>query len=140
MANRPPLPEVERRLEAVVAFQKLDEAEALAAANKRVANILAKSTHAATGPVDPDLLAEPEERTLHATLRDIAPASDAAFDAGDYAGSLRGLAALRAPVDAFFDKVMVNVDDARLRANRLALLATLHAAMNRVADLSKLAA
>ena len=60
--------------------------------------------------------------------------------AGDYTGSLQALAALKAPVDAFFDTVMVNAEDPRLRANRLGLLARLHAAMNRVADLSKLAA
>ena len=64
----------------------------------------------------------------------------AAFDAGDYTASLQALASLKAPVDAFFDAVMVNADDPALRRNRLALLATLHAAMNRVADLSRLAA
>jgi len=66
--------------------------------------------------------------------------SENAFKAGDYTGSLKSLAALREPVDAFFDSVMVNAEDEKLRANRLALLAQLHAAMNRVADLSKLAA
>ena len=69
----------------------------------------------------------------------VAPVSDAAFDAGDYSASLLALAALKAPVDAFFDGVMVNADDAALRANRLALLGTLHASMNRVADLARLA-
>jgi glycyl-tRNA synthetase beta chain len=69
----------------------------------------------------------------------VTPRADAAFDRGDFTLSLRELAALRQPVDAFFDQVMVNAEDARLRANRLALMATLHAAMNRVADLSKLA-
>ena len=67
------------------------------------------------------------------------PLAEAALAGRDYAGSLRALAALRAPVDAFFDSVMVNADDAALRANRLALLGRLHAAMNRVADLSRLA-
>ena len=67
------------------------------------------------------------------------PLADALFDKSEYAASLRELAVLKAPVDAFFDGVMVNADDAALRANRLALLASLHAAMNRVADLSKLA-
>jgi len=70
----------------------------------------------------------------------VAPRADAAFDAGDLAGALQALAALKAPVDAFFESVMVNADDLALRANRLALLARLHAAMNRVADLSRLAA
>ena len=68
------------------------------------------------------------------------PQAEAAFAAGDYTASLQALAALKAPVDAFFDGVMVNAEDAALRANRLALLGALHAAMNRVADLSKLAA
>jgi glycyl-tRNA synthetase beta chain len=66
--------------------------------------------------------------------------ADAAFAAGDFTGSLQALAALKAPVDAFFDAVMVNADDPALRANRLALLRALHGAMNRVADLSRLAA
>jgi glycyl-tRNA synthetase beta chain len=69
----------------------------------------------------------------------VQPLAHACFERGDYTASLREWAALKAPVDAFFDSVMVNVDDAALRANRLALLASLHAAMNRVADLSKLA-
>ena len=68
------------------------------------------------------------------------PVADRAFDHGDYARSLQALAALKAPVDAFFDAVMVNADDPALRANRLGLLATLHAAINRTADLSRLAA
>jgi glycyl-tRNA synthetase beta chain len=73
-------------------------------------------------------------------LSQIAPKADAAFAAGDYTASLQTLAALREPVDAFFDNVMVNAEDEKLRANRLALLAQLHQAMNRVADISKLAA
>jgi glycyl-tRNA synthetase beta chain len=70
----------------------------------------------------------------------VQPVADAAFARGDYTASLQALAALKAPVDAFFDGVMVNADDAALRNNRLALLGGLHAAMNRVADLSRLAA
>jgi glycyl-tRNA synthetase beta chain len=69
----------------------------------------------------------------------VAPRAEAAFAAGDHAASLQALAALKGPVDAFFDAVMVNADDTALRRNRLALLAQLHGAMNRVADLSKLA-
>ena len=137
------LGDVPRRLAAVRDFAALAEAPALAAANKRVANILKKSDEAgaagAPDPVDAALLAEPAERALHAALAEIAPRADAAFAAGDLTGSLRRLAALKAPVDAFFDGVMVNVDDAALRRNRLALLATLHGTMNRVADLSRLA-
>ena len=84
-------------------------------------------------------MVEPAEQVLHAALKTVRPIADALFDKGEYAASLRELAALKAPVDAFFDSVMVNADDAALRTNRLALLAALHAAMNRVADLSKLA-
>ncbi|MEO8316148.1 MAG: DALR anticodon-binding domain-containing protein, partial [Pseudomonadota bacterium] len=89
--------------------------------------------------VDAALLKEPAELALHRALKEIAPKADTAFAAGDYTASLRALAGLREPVDAFFDSVMVNAEDAALRANRLALLAQLHAAMNRVADISKLA-
>ncbi len=130
--------DIPRRLAAVRAFTSLPEAAALAAANKRVGNILKKSD-AAPSAVDAALLAEPAERELHAALAGAAPRADAAFAAGDYTASLQALAALKAPVDAFFDTVMVNAEDARLRANRLGLLAQLHAAMNRVADLSRLA-
>ena len=133
--------DIPRRLAAVRAFAALPEAPALAAANKRVANILKKSDgdrpHV---PVDVARLAEPAERALHAALGTLAPQAEAAWAAGDLAGALRTLAALKAPVDAFFDGVMVNVEDTALRANRLALLAELHRTMNRVADLSRLAA
>ena len=89
--------------------------------------------------VDAALLVEPAEAALAQALQAADPVSLAAFERGDYTASLQVLAALKAPVDAFFDTVMVNADDAALRANRLALLARLHAAMNRVADLSRLA-
>ncbi len=131
--------EIPARLAAVRAFAELPESEALAAANKRVGNILKKSEGGAAGAVDPDVLVEPAEQALHAALRQIAPQAAAAFAAGDYASSLRTLAGLKSAVDAFFDTVMVNADDPALRANRLALLAGLHGAMNRVADLSRLA-
>jgi glycyl-tRNA synthetase beta chain len=133
------LAEVEPRLLALRQFAALPEAAALAAANKRVGNILKKSTEPIGATVDPALLGEPAEAALDAALREVGPRAEAALAARDYAGSLRALAALRAPVDAFFESVMVNVDDAPLRANRLALLGRLHAAMNRVADLSRLA-
>jgi glycyl-tRNA synthetase beta chain len=133
--------EIPARLAAVRAFAALPEAPALAAANKRVGNILKKSDDAdGAAAVDPALFAEAAERALHAALADTAPRADAAFDRGDLTASLQALAALKTPVDAFFDAVMVNADDAALRRNRLALLAGLHAAMNRVADLSRLAA
>ena len=133
------LGEVPRRLAAVRAFAALPEAAPLAAANKRVGNILKKSAGAEAGAVNPALLVEPAEAGLHAALAAAAPAADAAFAAGDYTASLQALALLKAPVDAFFDAVMVNADDPALRQNRLALLGTLHAAMNRVADLARLA-
>jgi glycyl-tRNA synthetase beta chain len=133
--------ELPARLAALRRFAELPEAPALAAANKRVGNILRKSDAAAAhGGVQPALLHDEAETALHRALREVAPRADAAYDAGDLAGSLQALAALKGPVDTFFDRVMVNADDPALRANRLALLAELHAAMNRVADLSRLAA
>ncbi|MBB1163091.1 glycine--tRNA ligase subunit beta [Aquariibacter albus] len=134
------LAEVPRRLAAVRAFAALPEAAALAAANKRVGNILKKVEGGVEARIDPALLKEPAEAALAQALAQVQPAADAAFAAGDLTASLQALAALRAPVDAFFDGVMVNAEDPALRANRLGLLATLHAAMNRVADLARLAA
>ena len=129
------------RLDAVRAFAQLPEAPALAAANKRIGNILKKAE--AEGAVDAHvnaaLLQEPAEQALHDALLKVVPQADAQFDAGDYTGSLRTLSALRTPVDAFFDDVMVNADQMDVRLNRLGLLKTLHQAMNRVADLSRLA-
>lgn len=131
--------DVAQRLAAVRAFAALPEAESLAAANKRVGNILKKVEGEVAARVDAALLKEAAEATLNNALASVKPQADAAFERGDYAASLQALAALKAPVDAFFDGVMVNAEDAALRNNRLGLLATLHQAMNRVADLSKLA-
>lgn len=128
-----------QRLAAVRAFAALPEAGALAAANKRVGNILRKSDDAPEVAVDPARLVEPAEQALAAALDAVAPRAEAAFAAGDLTASLQVLAALKAPVDAFFDAVMVNAEDPALRANRLALLRALHRAMNRVADLARLA-
>jgi glycyl-tRNA synthetase beta chain len=133
------LSDVSARLAAVRAFASLPEAASLAAANKRVGNILKKVEGTVDANVDATLLKEPAEVALDVALSGVKPKADSAFASGDYTTSLRALAALRSPVDAFFDGVMVNVDDAALRNNRLGLLAALHAAMNRVADLSKLA-
>jgi glycyl-tRNA synthetase beta chain len=139
LALRPQrLGEVPRRLAAVRAFAALPEAPALAAANKRIGNILKKADRA-DAHVSEQLLKEDAEKALYAATRRIAPQASAQFESGDYTGSLQTLAALRAPVDAFFDDVMVNAEEADLRLNRLGLLATLHQAMNRVADLSRLA-
>jgi glycyl-tRNA synthetase beta chain len=132
------LGDIPKRLAAVRAFAALPEAASLAAANKRVGNILKKVEGTVAAQVDAALLKEAVEVALHAALGQAKPQADAAFERGDYTASLQALAALRGPVDAFFDDVMVNAEDAALRANRLGLLATLHQAMNRVADLSKL--
>lgn len=129
---------VPKRLAAVRAFAALPEAQSLAAANKRVGNIL-KKAKGVSASVDPALFEKEAERRLYAALSAIKPEADALFELGDYTASLAALAALKAPVDAFFDEVMVNVEDERLRTNRLGLLTLLHQAMNRVADLSRLA-
>jgi len=140
LALRPQrLGDVAKRLSAVRAFAALPEAPALAAANKRIGNILKKALE-----VDPHvselLLKEPAEMALYAAMKDVLPAANAQFDTGDYTASLQTLAALRTPVDAFFDGVMVNAEELDLRLNRQGLLKSLHHAMNRVADLSRLAA
>jgi glycyl-tRNA synthetase beta chain len=132
------LADVPKRLAAVRHFAALPESSALAAANKRVGNILKKSEDSAGG-IKPELLLEDAEKALYAALQSAAPVAEAAFEAGDYSQSLSALAVLKAPVDAFFEHVMVNADDPALKANRLSLLKLLHQAMNRVADLSKLA-
>jgi glycyl-tRNA synthetase beta chain len=134
------LVDVTDRLAAVRAFAALPEAAALAAANKRVGNILKKVEGALPTQVDAALLKEPAEAALFKALNEVEPQANAAFTAGHFADSLKALAALREPVDAFFESVMVNAEDAALRNNRLALLSRLHTAMNRVADLAKLAA
>jgi glycyl-tRNA synthetase beta chain len=134
------LGDVPKRLVAVRAFAALPEAASLAAANKRVSNILKKVEGALPTELKAELLVEAAEQALAAALCEVKPQADTLFDQHDYAGSLKALAALKTPVDAFFEDVMVNAEDAALRANRLALLGQLHAAMNRVADLARLAA
>ena len=139
LALRPQqLGDVSRRLAAVRAFAALPEAPALAAANKRIANILKKAPEV-DAHVSALLLKEPAEIALHAAMGLVLPEAHKQFEAGDYTASLQTLAALRAPVDAFFDGVMVNAEEMDLRLNRQGLLKSLHVAMNRVADLSKLA-
>ncbi len=134
------LGDVPKRLGAVRAFAALPESASLAAANKRVGNILKKVEGELPTEVKPALLTEAAEKALADALAGVKPQADALFEQHDYAGSLKALAALKAPVDAFFDDVMVNAEDPALRANRQALLKQLHEAMNRVADLSRLAA
>jgi len=139
-SNMPPLHEVVKRIRAVREFAQLPESPSLAAANKRVGNILKKAEGVVGKAADPARFVEAAETALFAALSEIAPRAAAAFVTGDYTASLQALAALKTPVDAFFDSVMVNADDPALKANRLALLNQLHQTMNRVADLSRLAA
>jgi glycyl-tRNA synthetase beta chain len=140
MALRPArLGQVNQCLSAVRAFAALPESPALAAANKRIGNILKKAGEV-DAHVNPALLHEDAEKGLYAVMQRLLPESEAQFKAGDYTASLQTLAALRAPVDAFFDDVMVNAEEMDLRLNRQGLLKSLHVAMNRVADLSRLAA
>jgi glycyl-tRNA synthetase beta chain len=130
--------EIPKRLAAVRAFAALPESPALAAANKRIGNILKKAGEV-DAHVNAALLQEDAEKNLYTAMQKVLPASTAQFEAGDYTASLQTLAALRGPVDAFFDGVMVNADEMDLRLNRQGLLKMLHVAMNRVADLSRLA-
>jgi glycyl-tRNA synthetase beta chain len=128
---------VPAQLAAVRVFMALPEAESLAAANKRIGNILKKADEVPQRYAQ-DLLVEPAERALGAAFRAVQPAAEAYFVSGDYTRMLTSLVPLKEPVDRFFEDVMVNVDDVALRSNRLGLLAVMHVTMNRVADLSKL--
>jgi len=140
MALRPArLGQIGQFLSAVRAFAALPESPALAAANKRIGNILKKAGEV-DAHVNTALLQEDAEKNLHAVMQKLLPESEAQFQSGDYTASLQTLAALRSPVDAFFDDVMVNAEEMDLRLNRQGLLKSLHVAMNRVADLSRLAA
>lgn len=134
------LREIPRRLAAVRAFTALPEATSLAAANKRVSNILKKSVFDAANGIDETYLQAPAEIALYRALSEIETGARHAFQNGDYVAALQILAALKEPVDNFFDQVMVNDENEELRRNRLALLAALQATMNRVADISRLAA
>ncbi|HET9736360.1 MAG TPA: glycine--tRNA ligase subunit beta [Burkholderiales bacterium] len=133
------LDQVPRQLEAVRAFAQLPEAPSLAAANKRIANIL-KQAGSVPAEFDAALFTEAEEKQLASAFTAVLPGFESAFKAGDYTGALKTLAALKAPVDAFFDKVLVMDKDERVRLNRVGFLGKLHATMNRIADLSRLAA
>jgi glycyl-tRNA synthetase beta chain len=134
------LDRTEQRLAALAEFRQLPQFEALAAANKRIANILRKSDAAAgdAAAVRTELLAEPAEAALHRALVHARPAVDRSLQQLDFTGALEALAALREPVDAFFEAVMVNAPEPQLRSNRLALLRDLRQLMNLVADLSRL--
>ncbi len=141
LLRRPTRPaDFDLRIKAVAHFRQLPEAEALAAANKRIGNILRKSKEALPAQVDAGLLLEPSERALAERIAELEPAIRPLLAEGRYAGVLQQLAALREPVDRFFDDVMVMCDDDRLRRNRLALLSSLSALFLNVADLSRLQA
>ncbi len=120
------------------AFEALPEAAALAAANKRIVNILRKSGAEAAPAVDRARLAQGAENDLHLAFQRLEPAVRELCSAGDYTAALRALASAKPVVDRYFDEVMVMADDPAVRANRLALLAGVEGTMNRVADLSKL--
>ncbi|UCE31618.1 MAG: glycine--tRNA ligase subunit beta [Burkholderiales bacterium] len=133
------LDRVPARLDAVRRFRALPEAASLAAANKRIGNIL-KKTEIPERPIDVELLSEHAEKVLYQAMHTVGAAARHELAELRYTEALRALAALRDPVDTFFDHVMVMAEDVRVRTNRLAMLGELHALMNRVADLSKLAA
>ena len=139
LSLQPPLAEVVARVRAVETFRKLPESESLAAANKRIRNILQKSPAASGRAFSEKLLAEPAERNLLATFQSVDAKAQSELREGRFGDALSLLAALKSPVDIFFDRVMVNVEDEAVRNNRLMLLERLNAALNRVADISKLA-
>jgi glycyl-tRNA synthetase beta chain len=134
----PPLHQVAERVRAVVAFVKQPQAASLAAANKRIGNLL-KKADSEIGQVQAALLTEPAEQTLAQTIAALSPQAQAQRQAGDFAACLSTLALAREPVDTFFNNIMVMAEDPSVRANRLALLAQLHGLMNQVADISRLA-
>jgi glycyl-tRNA synthetase beta chain len=134
------LDDIVARLDAVREFAALPEASALAAANKRISNILRKSEQGAPASVNTGLLVEAAEQALYAQIAQVTPRVQRTLAGRNYTEALTALAALRESVDTFFNDVMVNAEDPALRNNRLALLNALHQQMNCVADISKLAA
>ena len=128
----------DKRIKAVTAFRELAEAESLAAANKRVGNILKKSAADDTATVDESLLSEDAEKKLYETLSSLRQTVEPMFDSGDYETALSKLSSLRDPVDAFFDSVMVMADDEAVKNNRIALLNSMNQLFLRAADLSRL--
>lgn len=139
LAQRPTHPyDFELRIRAVAAFRAMPEAESLAAANKRIRNILKQAEEHIPAEVAPERLVEPAERALYQQLASLSEQVTPLFDAGEYTPALQRLAGLREAVDGFFDKVMVMTDDDKLRRNRLALLARLNGLFLRAADFSRL--
>jgi len=139
ISRRPKLVEINTRIQAVQGFRNLPQAEILAAANKRIRNILRKSEKT-EGELEENLLTQPEERNLLESVRRVEPKVHAFIEAGKFAEALQATVTIEPDVTAFFDKVMVNAEDAAVRATRHALLRhKLGPLMNRVADISKLA-
>jgi len=139
LATQPRSPlDADARVTALVRFLALPEAASLTAANRRIANILKKSAAALPARIDADLLRLPAEAALYAALLQQRGGVDAALARGAYGAAFAALALLRGPVDAFFEDVLVNDADARLRNNRLALLSELRTLFTRIADLSRL--
>ena len=129
----------DKRIKAVTVFRELSEAQSLAAANKRVGNILKKSALDTTAlTIDTGLFSEDAEKKLYESLSRLSPAVEALFDSGDYEAALSQLSSLRDPVDAFFDSVMVMADDETVKNNRIALLSSMNQLFLRAADLSRL--
>jgi glycyl-tRNA synthetase beta chain len=139
LAIAPPLHQVLARVQAAATFAQSPDAASLAAANKRIGNLLKKS-ETALQPLNQALLTEPAEQALAKTIAQLQPLAQQCLDAGNYQAAMATLAQARAPVDAFFNDIMVMADDRAVRNNRLALLAQLHGLMNQVADISRLAA
>ncbi|MCC2597407.1 glycine--tRNA ligase subunit beta [Pusillimonas sp. MFBS29] len=138
LALKPALHQVQARSAACAAFARRPEAASLAAANKRISNLL-KKADAEPGSLDYARLSEPAEKTLADTITRLAPQAQAQFAQGDFSASMATMAQAKDAVDAFFNDVMVMAEDLDVRANRLALLNDLHRAMNQVADISRLA-
>lgn len=138
LALAPPLHQVLARINACAAFAERPEAASLAAANKRITNLL-KKADSEIGEIDAGKLGEPAEQALAARIQELAPVAREQFRKGDFNASLATLAGTREAVDAFFNDVMVMAEDPDVRRNRLALLQTLHRSMNEVADIARLA-
>ncbi|HBI82340.1 MAG TPA: glycine--tRNA ligase subunit beta, partial [Alcaligenaceae bacterium] len=138
LAIRPPLHQVASRILAVTDFAKDPAALSLAAANKRIGNLLKKAEDQLSGQINTALLTEPAEQALANKIAELQPIAQMHFETGDYRSTMLTLAKVREPVDAFFNDIMVMSDDPAVRNNRLLLLAQLHDLMNQVADISRL--
>ncbi|MCG7964558.1 MAG: DALR anticodon-binding domain-containing protein, partial [Candidatus Thiodiazotropha taylori] len=132
------LADFDQRVWAIEAFSKLPEAESLSAANKRIRNILKKSSDPLAERADPALYEDQAEHQLAQKMDELAPLAQPLFEQGEYAKGLQILAGLREPVDSFFDQVMVMTDDQKIRTNRLSLLSQLERLFLSVADITRL--